>query len=87
MFNDNYDTPIEIIIDNKSLHDALISKKNVIEKCLHIDNAFIKENLEKKIISKIHHVPTGEQLANILTKKGASQKELLKVFQSGIIQS
>ena len=62
MFNDNYDIPIEIIIDNKSLYDALFSKKNVIEKCLRIDIAFIKENLEKKIITKIHHVPTGEQL-------------------------
>ena len=86
MFNDNYDIPIEIIIDNKSLYDALFSKKNVIEKCLRIDIAFIKENLEKKIITKIHHVPTGEQLANVLTKKGASQKELSKVFQSGFIQ-
>ena len=86
MFNDNYDIPIEIIID-KPLYDALFSKKNVIEKCLRIDIAFIKENLEKKIITKIHHVPTGEQLANVLTKKGASEKELLKVFQSGFIQS
>ena len=66
MFNDNYDIPIEIIIDNKSLYDALISKKNVLEKCLHIDIAFIKENLEKKI-TKIRHVSTGEQLANVLT--------------------
>ena len=31
MFNDNYDISIEIIID-KSLYDALFSKKNVIEK-------------------------------------------------------
>ena len=35
----------------------------------------------------IFHVSTGEQSANVLTKKGASQKELLKVFQSGFIQS
>ena len=44
MFNDIYDIPIEIIIDNKSLYDALFSTKNVIEKCLRIDMAFIKEN-------------------------------------------
>ena len=31
MFNDNYDISIEIIID-KSLYDALFSKKNIIEK-------------------------------------------------------
>ena len=44
MFNDIYDIPIEIIIDNKSLYDALFSTKNVIEKCLRIDMAFVKEN-------------------------------------------
>ena len=80
MFNDNYDIQIEIIIDNKSLYDALFFKKNILEKCLRIDMAFIKENLEKKIITKIHHVSIGEQLPNVLTKKGASQKELLKVL-------
>ena len=48
MFNDNHDIPLEIIIDNKSLYDALFSKKNVIEKYLRIDIAFIKENLEKR---------------------------------------
>ena len=48
MFNDNYDILIEIIIDNKSLCNALFSKKNVIGKCLRIDVAFIKENLGKK---------------------------------------
>ena len=81
MLNDNYDIPIKIIIDNKSLYDTLFSKKNIIEKCLRIDIVFIKENLEKSIITKIQHVPTGEQLAKVLTKKGAFQKELLKVFQ------
>ena len=88
MCNDNYDIPIKIIINNKSLYDALFSNKNIIEKCLHIDLALIKENLQKKIITKIHHVPTREELPNVLTKKGTSQKELLKVFQSStFIQS
>ena len=35
MFNNTYDIPIKITINNKSLYDALFSKKNVIEKCLH----------------------------------------------------
>ena len=46
MFNDNYYIPIKIIID-KSLYDALFSKKNVIEKCVRIDITFITENLTK----------------------------------------
>ena len=78
MFNDNYDIPIKIIISNKLLYDVLFSNKNVTEKCLRIDIALIKENLQNKIITKIHHVST---------KKGTSQKELLKVFQSAFIQS
>ena len=65
MFNDNYDILIKIIIDNKSLYDTLFSKESIIEKCLRIDIAFIKENVEKSIITKTHHVPTGEQLAKV----------------------
>ena len=54
MFNNYYKIPIEIVIDNKSLYESLFSKKNVIEKCLRIDIAFIKENIDSKIVSKVH---------------------------------
>ena len=53
-------------------------RRTLLKKCLRIDIAFIKENLEKMIITKIHHVVTREQLANVLTKKGASQKKKTK---------
>ena len=85
MFNNYYKIPIEIVIDNKSLYESLFSKKNVIEKCLHIDIAFIKENIDSKIVSKVHLVSSRNQLANVLTKKGASPIELLNVIKSGII--
>ena len=52
MFNDNYKIPMEIVIDNKSLYESLFSKKNVIEQCLRIDIAFIKENINNQTISK-----------------------------------
>ena len=56
MFNNYYKIPIELVINNKSLYESLFSKKNVIEKCLRIDIAFIKENTDSKIVSKVHLV-------------------------------
>ena len=85
LFNNYYKIPIEIAIDNKSLYESLFSKKNVIEKCLHIDIAFIKENIDGKVVSKVHLFSSRNQLANVLTKKGASPIELLNVIKSGII--
>ena len=81
MFNNNCKIPIEIVMDNKSLYGSLFSKKNVIEKCLQIDIAFIKENINNQIISQIHLVPSRNQIANVLTKR----IELLNVLRSGII--
>ena len=63
--------------DSKSLYDALCSKKNVLEKCLHIDITLLKEFSDNKSITKIHYVPGQNQLANVLTKKGASSKIFL----------
>ena len=57
IFSNYYKIPIKTVIDNKSLYDTFFSKKNVIEKCLHIDIAFIKENINNQIISKVHHAP------------------------------
>ena len=85
MFNNYYKISIEIVIDNKSLYESLFSKKNVIEKCLRIDIAFIKENIDSKIVSKVHLVSSRNQQANVLTKKGASSIELLNVIKSGSI--
>ena len=85
VFNNNYKIPIEVVIDNKLLYESLLPQKNVIEKCLCIDVAFIKENINNQIISKVHLVSSRNQLANVLTKKGVSSIELLNVLKSGII--
>ena len=65
--------------------ESLFSKKNVIENCLPIDIVFIIENIGSKTVSKVHLVSSRNQLANVLTKKGASPIELLNVIKSGII--
>ena len=85
LFNGKKLIPIEIYTDNKSLHDAIISKKNVLEKRLRIDIAMLRELFERKIIKQIHHISTNKQIANALTKKGASTKGLLDMLQKGII--
>ena len=73
-----------MVIDHKSLYKSLFLKKNVIEKCFHIDIAFIKEHINNQIISKVHLVSSHDQLANVLIKKEASSIDLLNVLKSGI---
>ena len=89
VFNNSYKIRTEILIDNKSLYESLFSKKNIIEKCLRIHIAFTKENIKNQIISKVHLVSdlSLNQLANKLTKKGASSIDFFNVLKSGIIQS
>ena len=66
------------------MYDALHSKKNILEKCLWIDIALFKEFIDNKSVAKIHYFPSQNQLANVLTKKGASSKELLNTLSEGV---
>ena len=79
VFNEAKHISIEICTDSKSLYDNLKSKKNVTEKRLAINIAILQELLELKIVSKLYCIDTRCQLANVLTKKGASLKELLYI--------
>ena len=85
LYNDTYCIPIEVVTDSKSLYDALHSKKNVVEKFRRIDIALLKEFIDNKSITKIHYVPSQNQLANVLTKKGASSKELLDTLYKAVL--
>ena len=69
--------PIVCYTDNKSLVDVLDSKKNVDDKRLRIDLALLKEMLQNKEVASIQWVSTSGQLANCLTKRGASPAQLL----------
>ena len=87
LFNGLKQIPIEIFTDSKSLFDSLNSKKNVTEKRLRIDIAMLREMLDLKIITKLHCIDSKSQLANTLTKKGASSKELLDTLRTGVLPS
>ena len=69
---------IKCLVDNKGLVDALYSNKQVEGKRLRVEIAALKEMMEKREISKVEWVPTTAQLANCLTKGGASAVSLLQ---------
>ena len=64
---------IKCITDNKSLHDAVYSSNNPTEKKLKIELCSIWESLEKGEIKCIKWVNSKDQLADCLTKEGASR--------------
>ena len=71
-------------IDNKSLYDNLHSTTNVKEeKRLVLDIALLKEMMEKEKITSVDFVESKEQLADCLTKQGASTELLRGVLASG----
>ena len=74
--NDGVNIPIYCYTDNKSLVDVLDSKKNVDDRRLRIDMAVLRDMLYRKDISSVRWISTSNQLANCLTKRGASAKQL-----------
>ena len=74
---------IEVVTDNKSLHDALKSPKYVSDKRLRIDIAALKQLIMNKDIHMIHWVKTDEQLAGTLTKHGVLSYKLINTLKTG----
>ena len=72
---------INVLTDNKSLYDTTHAKKPTNDKRLRVDIAGIKEMLDLKQID-IKAIPGKEQLADILTKRGASPHSLLSVLRN-----
>ena len=73
---------IDIFTDNKSLYDAVGTSNLVVEKRLRVDIAALREMLEKDNVN-FKWVESSHQLADALTKKGASKRNLLDVLSSG----
>ena len=67
---------IYCFVDNRSLVDALYSCKNVEDRRLRIDVAVLQDMLERHEITKVSWVETSQQLADCLTKRGASTERL-----------
>ena len=80
---DNASIPIEALVDNRSVEDAIYSTKSVDDKRLRIDVGSIKEMLNKKEVMKVQWIPGEKMIANALTKRGASSFDLLRCIQEG----
>ena len=68
--------PICCHVDNRSLVETLSSGKSVDDKRLRIDLAILKEMLEQGKLRSISWVESSQQLADALTKRGASTQQL-----------
>ena len=75
--------PIDALIDNKSVVEAIHSTKVVNDRRLNIDISAIKQPLQSTEIHSIRWCPGSLQLANSLTKRGAQSHILLDTLQSG----
>lgn len=76
--------PIECITDNHSLFDTIHSTNHVKEKRLRMEISSIKELLMSQQIQTLRWSPTKTQLADCLTKSGASSLALLKLLEEGV---
>lgn len=68
--------PITCYVDNRSLVEALCSYKMVEDKRLRIDISVLRDMLEKNELKEVLWVDTSQQLADCLTKRGASTERL-----------
>ncbi|XP_077974967.1 uncharacterized protein LOC144430759 [Styela clava] len=74
---------LDVITDNRSLCEALRSSKNVSNKRLRVEIGMLKEMIQNKEINSISWVESKKQLADVLTKKGASPERLVQTLTLG----
>ena len=84
----SFDKSLKIICltDCKSLYEAVKSQKSVREKRLRIEISGLKESLEQGWIDGLNWISTKDQLADCLTKKGASPVKLMSVLERGRLE-
>ena len=78
---------IECNTDNHQLYDSVLSIGPVQDKRLRIEISILREMLNKKEINKINWIEKHFQIADCLTKSGASSKLLLNTFKFKSISS
>ena len=74
--------PIECYVDNRNLHDAAYGTTPITDQYSLVDLSIIRERIKSSEI-KVKWIHSRKQLADVLTKKGASHEALLKVLQNG----
>jgi len=82
----NVTSGINCITDCKSLFEAVKSNKGVTERRLRMEISGIRESMERKEIEDFKWVEGKQQLADVLTKKGASPHRILTVLENGSLK-
>ena len=67
--------------DNKNLFNAVNSTHSISDTRLYADIAELRDKIEQEEITKIQWIPGDQQLANALTKEGASTESLLRLME------
>lgn len=76
--------PIVCFVDNRSLVEAIKSTKFVEDKRLRLEISAVKELISTRQVRQVYWTQSAYQLADCLTKKGASSFSLLKAISDGV---
>ena len=79
--------PVKCFVDNKSLVESVYSTKAVEDKYLRINISVLRDMLASKDIHSVSWVRATKQLANVLTKRGASGDALLSAVSGASTSS
>ena len=82
---DAFKIPVNLYTDSNNLKKAVHSTSMVDDPRLRTEIACLKESLEKGEINNFLLIPSNKMLANCMTKKGASAKDLLETIRSGYL--
>ena len=82
--NVNFKPPILLYTDNKSLFDNVHSSTPCKNKRLQIEMGILREMLVKKELTHLKWIPDKLNIANPLTKSGASCSYLIDVINTGL---
>ena len=75
--------PIIAYVDNKSVVQSISSTKLVDDRRLRVDIAAIKQSLGRSEIRDVIWICGEDQLANCMTKRGASSHKLMDILLHG----
>lgn len=76
--------PIIGFTDSDQLWKSVHSTKRCKDVALHRDICVIQEKITEGILSEMQHVRSEDQIADCLTKKGASPKKLALLVETGV---
>ena len=75
--------PIIANEDSNSLLESIYSTKKVKRKTMRVVLSSIQQHLQNKILTKVHHVKSKDNVADVFTKKGVNTERVLEVLKNG----